>query len=52
MDEILAGEKPKPSKITFKGEKLSRYFPEDMPVEEIEEKIIRILDEWKDKGGQ
>ena len=52
LNEILSEEKPKPRKITFKGEKLSRYFPEDMPVEEIEEKIIRILDEWKDKGGQ
>jgi ParB family chromosome partitioning protein len=52
LNEILSEEKPKPRKITFKGEKLSRYFPEDMPVEEIEEKIIRILDEWKDKGGR
>ena len=39
LNEILAEEKPKPRKITFKGEKLSKYFPEDMPVEEIEEKI-------------
>ena len=52
LNEILSEEKPKPRKITFKGEKLSKYFPEDMPVEEIEEKIIRILDEWKDKGGR
>ena len=52
LNEILSEEKPTPRKITFKGEKLSRYFPEDMPVEEIEEKIIRILDEWKDKGGR
>lgn len=52
LKEILSEEKPKPRKITFKGDKLSKYFPEDMPVEDIEEKIIKILDEWKDKGGQ
>ena len=52
LTEILSEEKTKPRKITFKGDRLSKYFPEDMPVEEIEEKIIRILDEWKDKGGQ
>lgn len=52
LSEILSEEKPKQRKITFKGEKLSKYFPEDMSVEEIEEEIIRILDEWKDKGGQ
>lgn len=52
LSEILTEEKPKQRKITFKGEKLSKYFPEEMSVEEIEEEIIRILDEWKDKGGQ
>ena len=52
LAEILTEEKPKQRKITFKGEKLSKYFPEEMSVEEIEEEIIRILDEWKDKGGQ
>ena len=52
LREILSEEKPKPRKITFKGDKLSKYFPDEMSVEEIEEEIIRILDEWKDKGGQ
>lgn len=50
--EILTDDKPKPRKITFKDEKLSKYFPDDMSPEEIEEKIISILDEWKEKGGQ
>lgn len=49
LSEILAEDKPKPRKVTFKGEKLSEYFPEDMSAEEIEEEIIRILDEWKEK---
>ncbi|MBO4449108.1 MAG: ParB/RepB/Spo0J family partition protein, partial [Clostridiales bacterium] len=50
--ELLSDEKPKPRKVTFKGDRLSKYFPDDMSAEEIEEEIIRILDEWKDKGGQ
>ena len=51
-DLILDEEKPKARKVTFKGDKLSKYFPDEMSAEEIEEEIIRILDEWKDKGGQ
>lgn len=52
VELILTEDKPKPRRITFKGDSLSRYFPEEMSTEEIEEKIIRILDEWKAKGGQ
>ena len=52
IDLILDEEKPKARKVTFKGDKLSKYFPDEMSAEEIEEEIIRILDEWKDKGGQ
>ena len=52
LTEMLTEEKPKPRKVTIKGERLSKYFPEDMSAEEIEDKIIRILEEWKDKGGQ
>ena len=51
LSEILTMGKPKPRKVTFKGEKLSEYFPDDMSAEEIEEEIIRILDEWKGKRG-
>lgn len=51
MLEILSGEKPQ-RRITFAGEKLSKYFPDDMSAEEIKNKIIMILDEWKNKGGQ
>lgn len=49
IKEILSDDKPKPLKVTFKGEKLSKYFPEYMSAEEIEEKIYSILDDWK--GG-
>ena len=49
--ELLSNEKPKPRKVTFKSDRLLKYFPDDMTVEEIEEEIIRILDAWKNKGG-
>ena len=52
ITEMLTEERPKPRKVTLKGERLSKYFPDDMPAEEIENKIIQILEEWKDKGGQ
>ena len=52
LSEILTEDRPKPRKVTFKGEKLSEYFPDEMSAEEIEEEIIRILDEWKEKGGR
>ena len=43
---ILADEKPKPRKVVLKGEKLSDYFPDDVSADEIEETIIRLLDDW------
>ncbi len=46
---ILEEEKPKPRKVVIKGEKLSGYFPEDVTAEEIEETIIRLLDDWLKK---
>lgn len=44
--EILSQNKPKPRKFVMKGEKLADYFPEDTTDEEIEETIIRLLDDW------
>lgn len=44
---ILTDDKPKPRKFTMKGEKLSDYFPDDVSDDEIEETIIRLLDDWK-----
>lgn len=50
--ELLSDKTPKPRRVTFTRISLPKYFPEDMPVEEIEEELIRILDEWKkNKGG-
>ena len=52
VKEILTVEMPKQRKVTFKQDKLSEYFSEDVTAEEIEETIIRLLEAWKEKGGQ
>jgi ParB family chromosome partitioning protein len=48
---ILAEEKPKERRVTLKVDKISEYFAEDCTSEEIEEIIIRLLDEWSSKNG-
>ena len=46
---VLAEEKPKERKVTIKGEKISRYFPENYSSGDIEDVIIRLLEEWHRK---
>lgn len=46
---ILTEEKPKERKVTLKGDKISRYFPEDYSDDDIEGVIIRLLEDWKNK---
>lgn len=43
---IVTQEKPKERRFTLKGEKISRYFPEEYSSEEIEDVIIGLLEEW------
>ena len=46
---VLAEEKPKERKVTIKGEKISRYFPENYSSGDIQDVIIRLLEEWHRK---
>ena len=46
---VLAEEKPKERKVTIKGEKINKYFPEDYSSGDIEDVIIRLLEEWHRK---
>ena len=46
---ILAEEKPKERKVTIKGDKIDRYFPEEYSNDDIEDIIIRLLEEWQNK---
>ena len=46
---IMTEEKPKERKVTLKADKISKYFEEDCSSEEIENIIIQLLDEWKNR---
>ena len=49
LKEILTDEKPKPRKFVMKDDKISKFFSDDVTDEEIEETIIRLLEEWRMK---
>ena len=49
LKEILMDEKPKPRKFVMKDDKISKFFSDDVTDEEIEETIIRLLEEWRKK---
>ena len=46
---ILTEDKPKERKVILKADKISKYFDEGCSSEEIENIIIRLLDEWKNR---
>ena len=48
---ILAEEKPKERKVTIKGDKINRYFPEGYSNDDIEGIIIQLLEEWNAMNG-
>ncbi|MDD3142205.1 MAG: ParB/RepB/Spo0J family partition protein [Lachnospiraceae bacterium] len=52
MSEILAEKKkPEPRKVSFNAKRLDNYFAPNMTNTEIEDLIIQLLDEWKERGG-
>ena len=50
LRDFLSEKKPKPRKVVFNQKKLDNYFTPDMSNEDIEELIVKLLDEWKEKG--
>ena len=48
---VLVVVKPKARKVTFDAKKLDSYFDPTMTNDDIEELIIKLLEEWKEKGG-
>ncbi|WP_027421673.1 ParB/RepB/Spo0J family partition protein [Lachnobacterium bovis] len=50
LRDFLPEKKPKPRKVVFNQKKLDNYFTPDMSNEDIEELIVKLLDEWKEKG--
>lgn len=51
MEAIMTEDRAKPQKVTLPGKKLKRYFPPDVTPSQMEETIIRLLEEWKNKGS-
>ena len=49
LRDFLSEKKPK-RKVVFNQKKLDNYFTPDMSNEDIEELIVKLLDEWKEKG--
>ncbi len=50
MVEILRKERFAPVKVTLKGDKLRHYFPPNYTQQQMEEVIISLLDNWKDRN--
>lgn len=50
LKDYLSEKKPKPRKVVFNQKKLDNYFTPDMSNEDIEELIVKLLDEWKERG--
>ena len=50
--EILSYKKPPVRKVVFNQNKLDYYFEPNMTNEDIEGIIVKLLEEWKMKGGQ
>ncbi|MDD3137996.1 MAG: ParB/RepB/Spo0J family partition protein [Lachnospiraceae bacterium] len=51
LKDILTHDKPKVRKVIFNQKKLDDYFEPNMSSEDIEELIVKLLDEWKERGG-
>ena len=49
VDDIMAEEKKEPVRVTLTGSKLRRFFPKQYTPKEMEEIIIRLLDDWSKK---
>lgn len=50
--EVLSYQKPPVRKVVFNQNKLDSYFEPNMTNEDIEGIIVKLLDEWKAKGGR
>lgn len=50
MEAIMTEGRTEPQRVTLPGQKLKKYFPPDVTPSQMEETIIRLLEEWKNKG--
>ncbi|MEE1351752.1 MAG: ParB/RepB/Spo0J family partition protein [Clostridia bacterium] len=49
VETILRTEKPETIKISFEGDKLKKYFPNNYSKKQIEDAVLKILENWHQK---
>ncbi|MCK9479974.1 MAG: ParB/RepB/Spo0J family partition protein [Firmicutes bacterium] len=49
MDSIMQEQKPKKVKITFKEDKLRKYFPKHYSAKQMEDTLLKLLEDWHRK---
>ena len=49
IDRIMREQKPGKRKVTLKEDMLNQYFPEDFTVKQIEETLVKLLENWSRK---
>lgn len=52
IHEILSNKKKVARKISFNSKKLEPYFSSDISNQDIEDLILKLLEEWKERGGE
>lgn len=46
MEQIMRTEKPEKLKISFDGDKIKKYFPQNYSKKQIEDAVIKIIENW------
>ena len=47
MEVVLQTEKPLEQKVTLKSDRLQKYFPKDYTPRQMEDIIIKLLEQWQ-----
>ena len=46
MEQIMRTEKPERIKISFDGDRIKKYFPQNYSKKQIEDAVIKIIENW------
>ena len=46
MEQIMRTEKPESIKISFDGDRIKKYFPQNYSKKQIEDAVIKIIENW------
>lgn len=50
MEAIMTEDRTEPQKVTLQGKKLKKYFPPEFTPSQMEDVILRLLEEWQKKS--